>query len=101
MKQKKIKLTPAAGYLLIEPDKKETKTVSGIYLPDNASDKPQRGTVVAVGAAEITDHGAKKVSPVKVGDFVVYKKWGGNEVKHEDREYMFIKFEDILATVVS
>lgn len=96
---KKLSLTPAAGYLIVEPAAKETKTASGIYLPDNAGDKPQRGTVVAVGADEVTDHGSKKTSPVKVNDSVIYKKWGGNEVKHEGQEYMFIKFEDVLAIV--
>lgn len=95
----KINLTPSAGYLIIAPAAKETKTASGIYLPDNAGDKPQRGTVVAVGSEEITDQGTKKVSPVKVGDSVIYKKWGGNEVKYEGVDYMFIKFEDILATI--
>lgn len=99
MSSKKLSLTPAAGYLIVEPAAKETKTASGIYLPDNAGDKPQRGTVVAVGADEITDHGAKKTSPVKAGDSVIYKKWGGNEVKYEGNDYMFIKFEDVLATI--
>ncbi len=96
---KKISLTPAAGYLLIEPAQKETKTLSGIYLPDNAGDKPQKGTVIAVGADDITDYGSKKSSPVKIGETVIYKKWGGNEVKYEGVDYMFIKFEDILATI--
>jgi len=99
MSQKKLSLTPAAGYLIVEPASKETKTASGIYLPDNAGDKPQRGTVMAVGADELTDHGTKKTAPVKVGDSVIYKKWGGNEVKHEGVDYMFIKFEDVLATI--
>jgi len=93
----KPNLKPAAGYLLIEPVEKETKTASGIYLPDSAEEKPQKGKVLAVGADEITDSGAKKTSPAKVGDIVIYKKWGGNEVKVGGREYLFAKFEDILA----
>lgn len=93
----KLNLKPAAGYLLIEPVEKETKTASGIYLPDSAEEKPQKGKVLAVGADEITDSGAKKSSPAKVGDIVIYKKWGGNEVKIEGEEYLFAKFEDILA----
>ena len=93
----KPNLKPAAGYLLIEPVEKETKTASGIYLPDSAEEKPQKGKVLAVGADEITDSGAKKSSPAKVGDIVIYKKWGGNEVKVGGREYLFAKFEDILA----
>jgi len=93
----KLNLKPAAGYLLIEPVEKETKTASGIYLPDSAEEKPQKGKVLAVGADEITDSGAKKSPPAKVGDIIIYKKWGGNEVKIGGQEYLFAKFEDILA----
>lgn len=96
---KKVSLQPAAGYLLLSPAERETKTASGIYLPETTGDKPQRGEVVAVGADEITDHGAKKTAPVKVGDSVIFKKWGTNEVKFEGVEYLFVKFEDILAIV--
>lgn len=93
----KLNLHPAAGYLLIEQMEAETKTASGIYLPDSAGEKPQRGRVLAVGEAEITDSGTKRTSPAKVGNVVIYKKWGGNEVKIGGREYLFAKFEDILA----
>lgn len=94
----KLNLKPAAGYLLIEPEEAQTKTDSGIYLPDSANpEKPQKGKVLAVGAEEITDSGAKRGAPVKVGDRVVYKKWGGNEYKVGNVEYLFVKFEDILA----
>lgn len=87
-------LKPAPGYLLIEPEEQQTQTSGGIYLPDNAKgDKPQTGTVLAVGS-DIKDI----VTPAKVGDKVFYKKWGGNEVKIENKEYLFVKFEDILAT---
>lgn len=84
----KLNLQPTAGYLLIEPLEKEIKTASGIYLPDNAGEKPQKGKVLAIGP---------KTSPVKIGDVVFYKKWGGNEVKIDNKEYLFVKFEDILA----
>ena len=93
----KLNLTPAAGYLLIEPLGAETKTASGIYLPDSASEKPQKGKVLAAGADETTDSGAKRRAPAKTGDIVVYKKWGGHEVKIDGKEYLFAKFEDILA----
>jgi chaperonin GroES len=94
---KKINLQPTAGYLLILPLGAETKTASGIYLPDSASEKPQKGKVLAVGTEEITDSGKVRKAPCKVGDTVVYKKWGGSEVKIEGIEYLFSKFEDILA----
>lgn len=97
VKNSKLNLTPAAGYLLIEPVEAETKTSSGIYLPDSTSEKPVEGKVLAVGEPEITDSGVKKTAPAKVGDIVIYKKWGGNEVKLGGKEYLFAKFEDILA----
>ena len=93
----KINFKPTAGYLLIEPLEKEAKTASGIYLPETAGEKPQKGKVLAVGAPEITDKGAKRTSPVKLNDTVIYKKWGGNEVKIGNIEYLFVKFEDVLA----
>lgn len=93
----KLNLIPSAGYLLIEPLNAETKTASGIYLPDNVSEKPQKGKILAVGEAEITESGVNRNPPCKIGDIVIYKKWGGNEVKIESKEYLFSKFEDILA----
>ena len=96
MSTKKLNLKPTAGYLLIEPLEKEVKTPSGIYLPDNAGEKPQKGKILAAGGAAYQD-GKEIVSPAKVGDIVLYKKWGGNEVKIGGKEYLFVKFEDILA----
>ena len=93
----KLNLKPTAGYLLIEPLEAETKTSSGIYLPDSAGEKPQKGKVLAVGSAEVTEKGTKRTSPCKVGQKVIYKKWGGNEVKIGNTEYLFVKFEDVLA----
>jgi len=93
----KLELTPTAGYLVIEPLDAETQTASGIYLPESAGEKPQKGKVIAVGGDEVTDSGAKRKCPCKVGDVVIYKKWGGNEVKIDGKEYLFSKFEDVLA----
>ncbi|MGB6838715.1 MAG: co-chaperone GroES [Microgenomates group bacterium] len=98
-KKTKLNLKPTAGYLLIEPAEPEKKTASGIYLPETSEEKPLKGKVLAVGPDEITEKGIKRTSPVKVGDVVIYKKWGGNEVKIEGKEYLFAKFEDILAIV--
>jgi len=88
----KLKLKPTAGYLLIEPLEAETKTAGGIYIPDTASEKPQKGKVLATGVATKDEK-----SPCKVGNTVIYKKWGGNEVKIDGKEYLFVKFEDVLA----
>lgn len=92
------KLTPMPGYVLVEPAEKTTQTAGGIYLPDNAGDKPQAGTVIAVGNSTHKD-GVELKSPVKVGDSIVYKKWGGNDVKIGSVEYQFLQFEDILAII--
>jgi len=93
-----INLIPSAGYILIEPFEAQQKTDSGIYLPDTANpEKPQKGKVLEVGESLVTDFGIKKGSPVNKDEVVYYKKWGGNEVKIEGKEYLFVKFEDILA----
>jgi len=93
-------IKPTAGYVLIEPEEAQKQTASGIYLPDSATgDKPQQGTILAAGSDDVTDSGAKKSSPAKKGDKVIYKKWGGNEVKIDGKEYLFVKFEDILAVI--
>lgn len=93
----KLNLKPTAGNVLIEPLEAERKTASGIVLPETVEEKPQKGKVLAVGPDEITDSGVKRFAPCKVGDAVIYKKWGGNEVKINGKEYLFVKFEDILA----
>lgn len=95
----KSNLTPTPGYVLVEPVDAQKQTVSGIYLPDSHDEKPQEGKVLAVGGTWITDQGAKIDPPCKTGQRVIYKKWGGNDVKIGNIEYQFLKFEDILAVV--
>lgn len=92
------RLQPTPGYVLVEPAKVQKQTAAGIYLPDSHEEQLQHGVVLAVGADLITSDG-KQTSPAKKGDSVVFKKWGGNEVKIGDTEYQFLKFEDILAIV--
>jgi len=98
-KSKTLGIKPTAGHVLIEPVEATRKTDSGIYLPETSEEKPQKGNVLAVGADEITESGKVKKSPVKIGDVVIYKKWGGSEVKVDGKEYLFSKFEDILAVI--
>ena len=95
----KLNVTPAPGFLVIKPLEAETKTAAGIYLPETAEEKPQKGKVVAVGGDEVSDSGTVKKSPASVGDEIIYKKWGGSEVKIGGVEYLFSKFEDILAII--
>lgn len=92
-------LSPLPGYVLVQPAEAQKQTASGIFLTENSDEKPQHGTVLAVGAS-IWESGVKEIkSPVKKGDHVIYKKWGGNDFKIGDIEYQFLKFEDLLAVV--
>ncbi len=91
-------LKPLPGYVLVQPASSQKQTASGIYLPDSHEEKPQHGTVLAVGDAVMVD-GVEVKAPVKAKDQVIYKKWGGNEFKVGDTEYQFLKFEDLLAVI--
>jgi len=95
---KKPSLKPMPGYVLIEPVKLDKKTPSGIVLPDTHDEKSQKGKVIALGGPVYKD-GRKVLPEFKINDVVVYKKWGGDEVKFgfSDDEYVFVKFEDVLA----
>ncbi len=90
------KLQPTQGYMLLEPLEVTKKTSSGIYLPDTHDEKSQQATVLAVGPDT-----KKTKAPARVGDTVIYRKWGGDEVKLNmtDKELIFVKFEDVLAIV--
>ena len=85
-------LKPLADRVVIEPKEAETKTASGIFIPDTAKEKPQQGTIVAAGPG-------KKDEPmeVKVGDVVLYGKYAGTEVTVEEKKYLIVKQSDILA----
>ena len=93
------KIIPAPGHILVEPKKTEKQTASGIVLPDSHEEKTQQGKVLAIGTTLVTDYGTKKESPCKVSDQVVYKEWGGSEYKDGEKEYMILKFDDIMATI--
>lgn len=94
-----MKIKPLADNILIEPLEREKKTPSGIVIPDTAKEKPQEGKVVAVGPGSFDEKRKRIPLEVKVGDRVLYKKWGGNEVKIEGKEYLIVKVEDVMATV--
>jgi chaperonin GroES len=93
-----MKIKPLADYVLIEPIEKEETLPSGIVLPETAKEKPQEGKVIAAGPGRVDDGELIKMS-VKVGDRVIYKKWGGNEVKVDNKELLLVKEEDVLAVV--
>lgn len=94
-----MKIKPLFDNVVIEPLEAEEKTASGIILPDSAKEKPQMGKVLAVGEGKTGPKGDKHPMVVKVGDTVMYKKWGGNEVKFEGKDLVLVGQEDILAIV--
>lgn len=93
-------IAPLFSNVLIRPLEAEEKTASGIILPDTVKEKPQMGEVMAVGQGEMDDGEIVKNSMVvKIGDKVMYKKWGGNEVKVENEEWTIVEQKDILAII--
>jgi chaperonin GroES len=93
------KIKPLFDNVLVKPLEEETKTPSGIVLPETAKEKPQVGKVMAVGSGGISDSGKKIPMVVKVGQKVMYKKWGGNEIKVGTEEWLLVEQKDILAIV--
>ena len=77
----------------------EEKTKGGIIIPDTAKEKPQEGTVLAVGPGRIDDNGQRVPLDVKVGDTVIYSKYGGTEVKYNNEEYLVLSARDVLAVI--
>ena len=85
-------IKPLADRVVIEPKEAETKTASGIFIPDTAKEKPQQGKVVAVGPGK-----KDEAMEVKVGDSVLYGKYSGTEITFEEKKYLIVKQSDILA----
>ena len=99
MASKKLNLKPLGDRLVVEPMEKEERTPSGIILPETAKEKPQEGTVLAAGPGRTDDDGKRIAMDVKVGDVVLYAKYGGTEVKIDDKKLLILKESDILAMV--
>ena len=96
----KINLKPLGDRILVERLAAETKTASGIYLPDSAQEKPQQAKVKAVGEGKLNDKtGKRDKPPVKKGDTVLLSKWGGTELKYDGDEFLIVNADDILAVV--
>jgi chaperonin GroES len=93
-----VDITPIGDRVVLKHNKPEEKTKSGIVLPSNAKEKPQDAEVVAVGPGGLAD-GKKVEMQVKVGDFVIYSKYSGTEVKLDEEEYVIVKQDDILAVI--
>ncbi|OGO24164.1 MAG: co-chaperone GroES [Chloroflexi bacterium RBG_16_50_9] len=91
------KLQPMGERVLVKPIEKEEKTKSGIYLPDTVKEKPQEGQVIAVGPGKMSEDGKRIAMDIKVGDRVLYAKYGGTEIKVDDVEMIILRESDILA----
>ncbi|MFA5932671.1 MAG: co-chaperone GroES [Microgenomates group bacterium] len=91
---------PLMGYVLVEPSEAETKTLSGIILPESVQEKPAgMGKVISLGADLMMGDGKVMACPVSVGDKVYFKKWGGDEIKINGHELKLVKFDDLIAIV--
>ncbi|MFH1212964.1 MAG: co-chaperone GroES [Candidatus Neomarinimicrobiota bacterium] len=90
-------IKPLADRVLVKPSVSDEKTAGGLYLPDTAKEKPQEGTVVAVGPGKVADDGKKVTMEVKVGDRVLYGKYSGTEVTIDGVEHLIMRESDIFA----
>ena len=96
----KVNIRPLDDRIVVEPMEAEETTAGGIVLPDNAKEKPQRGTVVAVGPGKLLDSGQRGAVAVAVGDQVIFGKYGGTEIEVNGVDVKILRESDILAKVV-
>ena len=94
-----MNLKPLSDRVIVKAAEAETQTKSGLILADTAKEKPQRGSVIAVGVGKLSDKGERIAMDVKVGDTVIYSKYGGTEVKVDGEEYLILRADDIYAIV--
>jgi chaperonin GroES len=95
----KVTIKPLEDRIVVQANEAETTTASGIVIPDTAKEKPQEGTVIAVGPGRVDDNGNRVPVDVKVGDTVLYSKYGGTEVKYGVDEYLVLSARDVLAVI--
>ena len=95
----KVALKPLDDRVVVQANEAEQTTASGLVIPDTAKEKPQEGTVVAVGPGKFSDTGDRIPLDVSTGDVVVYSKYGGTEIKLSGEEYLILSARDILAVV--
>ena len=95
----KVSIKPLEDRVVVQANEAETTTASGLVIPDTAKEKPQEGTVIAVGPGRIDDNGNRVPLDVNVGDVVVYSKYGGTEVIYGGQEYLVLSSRDLLAVV--
>ena len=97
---KKLNLKPLDDRIVVEPLAAEERTAGGIVLPDSAKEKPQRGTVLAIGIGRLLDNGKRGEMNVAVGDEVIYGKYSGSDIEIDGREIKILRESDVLAKVI-
>ncbi len=95
----KVKIQPLEDKILVQANEAETTTASGLVIPDTAKEKPQEGTVLAVGPGRVDDNGKRVPIDVAEGDVVIYSKYGGTEVKYAGEDYLILSARDVLAKI--
>ncbi len=95
----KVAIKPLEDRIVVQANEAETTTASGLVIPDTAKEKPQEGTVMSIGPGRVDDKGTRIPMDVKVGDVVIYSKYGGTEVKYNGEEYLILSARDVLAVV--
>ncbi len=94
-----MKVKPLQDRILVERLQEEEKTKSGLFIPDAAKEKPMQGKVIAVGNGRTSEDGKKIPLEIKEGDLVLFAKYSGNEIKVDDKEYLIMKEDDVLAII--
>nr|WP_201775207.1 co-chaperone GroES [Corynebacterium epidermidicanis] len=92
-------IKPLEDKILVQINEAETTTASGLVIPDSAKEKPQEATVIAVGAGRFDEDGERIPMDVKVGDVVIFSKYGGTEIKYQGEEYLILSQRDVLAVI--
>ena len=94
-----MQLKPLGDHIIVEPLSSQEMTKSGIILPETAKEKPERGTVIAVGPGKVLDNGQRASMDVQIGNVIVFKRYSPDEFKFEDKEYLILSQSDVLAIV--
>jgi chaperonin GroES len=95
----KVNIKPLEDRIVVQANEAETTTASGIVIPDTAKEKPQEGTVLAVGPGRVDDAGKRIPIDVTVGDVVLYSKYGGTEIRYAGEDYLVLSARDVLAVI--
>ena len=95
----KVNIKPLEDRIVVQANEAETTTASGIVIPDTAKEKPQEGTVLAVGPGRVDDSGNRIPLDVSIGDVVLYSKYGGTEIRYAGEDYLVLSARDVLAVI--